>query len=93
MAPSNEVRVPKKAAYWAIGLWIVVVCALALAVSAQAATWALSGFLALGGIAQLVLPRGVIPQVRSRLADAFTCLGLAALLAFFAPWAATPLII
>lgn len=93
MSGNREVRVPKKVVYVVIFVAVALVCLTALVVSAKAATWLLAAELVVCGIAHLILPRGVIPQVRSRVFDAASCFILAALIAFFSPWASTPLIL
>lgn len=82
-----ELRVPKKIVYVAIALAVVAVCVLALLVSPFVAVWALTFILLAYGLGQLLLPRGVLPQVRSRFFDAGCCFVLAAGLALFAQWA------
>ena len=92
MSQGRDVRVPKSVVYAALVLALLIVCALAFLVSATAATWALASLFFICGILHLVIPRGIIPQVRSAIFDALTCFAFGALLALFAPWASTPLI-
>lgn len=92
MSQNRDVRVPKSVVYAALVLALVVVCAAAFLVSAKAATWLLASLFFICGVLHLVIPRGIIPQVRSAVFDALTCFLFGGLLAFFAPWASTPLI-
>ena len=87
MEEQKELRVPKKIVYVAIALAVVVVCALALLVSPYVAVWTLIVVLLAYGLTQLLLPRGVVPQVRSRFFDAGCSFVLAAGLALLAHWA------
>ncbi|MBR6458885.1 MAG: hypothetical protein IKS49_01830 [Actinomycetaceae bacterium] len=89
----TKLRVPSRAVYVALVLCVVAVCLLALFVSPLIAVWTLSFLFIIYGFAQLLLPRGVLPQVRSRLFDALCCFLLAAGLALFAQWASTPQIV
>ncbi|MBR5951417.1 MAG: hypothetical protein IKZ87_08315 [Actinomycetaceae bacterium] len=82
-----ELRIPSKGVYVGIVLGIVAVCLCAFVFSSLIAVWALSGMLLFYGFAQLVLPRGILPQVRSRIFDASICFLFAIGLAFFAQWA------
>lgn len=72
-----------------IVLCIVAVCVLAFVVSPLVAVWTLSFMLLVYGFAQLLLPRGILPQVRSRFFDVLCYLLLSVGLAFFAQWAST----
>lgn len=93
MSDDKSLRVPAKAVYVLIVLCVVAVCALAVLVSPLVAVWTLSFIFLIYGFAQLVLPRGVLPQVRSRFFDVMCSLLLASSLAFFAQWASTPQIV
>lgn len=87
MGEQVELRVPKKIVYVAIVVAIAAVCALAMLVSPFVAVWVLTVILFAYGLAQLLLPRGILPQVRSRFFDAGCCFILATGLAVFAQWA------
>lgn len=87
MSEDNGLRVPARLVYVMIAVCIAVVCALALLVSPFLSVWALVLVLFAYGVAQLLLPRGILPQVRSRFFDVTCCFVLAIALAFFAQWA------
>ena len=77
---------------WALALlcaWLVAVPALAFLVSAEAATWAAAAGLALVAALRVMTPAGGLFVARTRMADVFVLLILAAALSALAPWALT----
>lgn len=77
---------------WAVVLLcglVVLVPALAVLVSAEAATWVLAGSVTLVALLRVLTPAGGLFVARTRMADVILLLLLAATLSALAPWAAT----
>ncbi|WP_216382253.1 DUF3017 domain-containing protein [Arcanobacterium phocae] len=89
----TEHRVPSVFFFVLLALWIVVVMVLSYVWGAQPAMYTFAGSLAVLALARLVLPAGMIPQVRSRWFDVATLLTLALVLAYFANWGDTPAVV
>ena len=85
-----ELRLPAKVTYIVLLAWIVALCVFAFVFSALVSVWCLSVSLAVYGVLHLLVPRGVLPQVRSRAFDAALCFLGAALIALLAHGAAVP---
>lgn len=85
-----ETRLPAKAYYVILALWIGVVVVLAFVAGVQAAGLVLAVSLIVLAALRLMLPEGLIPVVRSGLVDVGTLLLLAAILAYFSLWGDAP---
>ncbi|USR78996.1 DUF3017 domain-containing protein [Arcanobacterium pinnipediorum] len=85
----TEHRVPSIFFFGILLAWIGVVILLSFTWGVQPAMYTFAGSLIGLALARLILPAGMVPQVRSRWFDVLTLLGLAMVLGYFANWGDT----
>ncbi|QRV01741.1 DUF3017 domain-containing protein [Arcanobacterium phocisimile] len=85
----TEHRVPSLVFFALLVGWIGVVIVLSFTWGVQPAMYTFAASLGVLALARLVLPAGMVPQVRSRWFDVVTLLGLALILSYFANWGDT----
>lgn len=85
----SDHRVPSLWYFVLLCSWLVTIVVLAFIWGVQPALYTFAISLAVLGGLRLVLPAGMVPQVRSRGFDVFTLLTLALVLGYFANWGDT----
>ncbi|MDO5723249.1 MAG: DUF3017 domain-containing protein [Flaviflexus sp.] len=82
----GETRVPSPVLFVVMTLWICAVTVIAVLADARWAATALGGSMICLAVARLVLPAGVVPQIRRRFWDAATLAALGIALLALASW-------
>lgn len=86
---SSESRTPSPVFFIALVLGLVVIVAIAFNFGVQTAAYVLAASLVVLAVMRVLLPPGMVPQVRTPYVDAATLVILAAVLAYFANWGDT----
>ncbi|QJC22220.1 DUF3017 domain-containing protein [Arcanobacterium buesumense] len=89
----TEHRVPSVFFFILLVAWLVCVIILSFIWGVQPAMYTFAASLGGLALARLVLPVGMVPQVRSRWFDVVTLIVLALVLAYFANWGDTPAVV